>query len=522
MWDLGIGNNWIRATRPGAIMDYPDETFLPQCQEVAWRPRSCPTSCPASVAGRPARPRPTPTCWPASSPPATNRRSRHIVRRHGPMVFGVCRRVTGNHHLAEDAFQAVFVVLAAKAETVRPRAALSAWLYGVAYRTALRARTVSDRRRRREAPVETLPEVAHQPSDPGEVWDVAAVLDEEIARLPEHLRVSVVLCELEGQSRQEAARQLDIPEGTLSSRLASARRALAGRLRRRGVVLSASGLSAAFAATATGAPPAALAAKAAAALTPELIPPAVGILTQGVLRIMYLDKLKTAVLIAAAVGLVSCAALAAAPSGPGSNPPSTPNPVPLVLDAIKEPIPVTADAKPLRQGPNKILVLRNGYLTLMDPDGKNERKVSTDPDLYHTSGARLSPDGKMLAIPVLDPLPPDDGIPGAKLRTATLHVRGIDEKEPGTNLGVPCMACVWSPDGTEIACSQVTARPESDFGRDQRPHQREDEGEDRAEASGRPRHHRLVAGRQGLRHHEDREEGRPSVRERPPDEPRRD
>src|SRR6267154_452857 len=66
-----------------------------------------------------------------------------IVQRHGPMVFGVCRRVTGDHHLAEDAFQAVFVVLAAKAGSVRPRAALSAWLYGVAYRTSLRSRTMS-------------------------------------------------------------------------------------------------------------------------------------------------------------------------------------------------------------------------------------------------------------------------------------------------------------------------------------------------------------------------------------------
>src|SRR5437868_14692501 len=66
-----------------------------------------------------------------------------IVRRHGPLVLGVCRRVTGNHHLAEDAFQAVFVVLTAKAGSVRPRSALPAWLYGVAYRIALRVRTMS-------------------------------------------------------------------------------------------------------------------------------------------------------------------------------------------------------------------------------------------------------------------------------------------------------------------------------------------------------------------------------------------
>src|SRR6478672_1879057 len=81
-----------------------------------------------------------------------------LVQRHGPLVFGVCRRVTGDHHLAEDAFQAVFVVLAAKAESIRPRSALPAWLYGVAYRIALRARTMSARRLRREESVETLPE----------------------------------------------------------------------------------------------------------------------------------------------------------------------------------------------------------------------------------------------------------------------------------------------------------------------------------------------------------------------------
>jgi hypothetical protein len=122
-------------------------------------------------------------------------------------------------------------------------------------------------------------------------------------------------------------------------------------------------------------------------------------------------------------------------------------------------MPMTAEGKSFPKGPNRLLILRNGFLTLLDPDGKNDRRVSTDPELYHSSGARLSPSGKMLAIPLLDALPPDDGIPGAKLRTATLHVRGLDEKEPGTSLGVPCMACSWSPDGTEIVCSQVVHGP---------------------------------------------------------------
>src|SRR5262249_60938547 len=135
-------------------------------------------------------------------------------------------------------------------------------------RTALRARTMADRRRRRESVVGTLPDAA-SPTAQG-APDAVAVLDEEIARLSDRYRLPVVLCELEGVSRKDAAKQLGIAEGTLSSRLAIARKALADRLRRRGVVSSAARLSAAFAGTATAVPPAALAAKAAAAATPEL------------------------------------------------------------------------------------------------------------------------------------------------------------------------------------------------------------------------------------------------------------
>jgi RNA polymerase sigma factor (sigma-70 family) len=149
----------------------------------------------------------------------------------------VFRRVTGDHHLAEDAFQAVFVVLAAMAGSVRPRSALPAWLYGVAHRVALRVRSMSHRRLLHEAPVETLPDRACPVADGAEGADLAAALDEEIARLPEYQRVPVVVCELEGRSRQEAAAQLGISEGTLSSRLARARRALAARLCRRGIAL---------------------------------------------------------------------------------------------------------------------------------------------------------------------------------------------------------------------------------------------------------------------------------------------
>ena len=279
--------------------------------------------------------------------------------------------------------------------------------------------------------------------------------------MPDRLRAAVVLCEIEGAGRKEAARQLGIREGTLSSRLAAARKALAERLRQRGVVLSATGLSSVLGQAATATPPAALAAQAQAiaVLAPELIPPAVGVLSNGVLRIMLLDKLKIVALIALSFGLVACAAIAAAPSRPVEDPPPAAKPASLALVATAQ-APVTADAKPLPKGPNKILIFRSGHLFMLDPDGKNEAKLSEDGKLYHPGGAMLSPDGKQIATLVPDPLPPDDGTNTTKRRTATLHVRGIDEKEPGTSLGVECQLFVWSGDGTEILCCDFVDGPD--------------------------------------------------------------
>src|SRR5262249_55297362 len=154
-------------------------------------------------------------------------------------------RVIGNVHDAEDAFQAVFLVLARKAGSIVPRDLVGNWLYGVAYRTALQARGRLARQRARERQVSDMPHPTVAPDVDFEALHQA--LDSELEQLPEKYRVTLVLCDLEGRSRKEAARHLKIPEGTVSSRLAKGRELLAGRLARHGLTLSAGALAVALA-----------------------------------------------------------------------------------------------------------------------------------------------------------------------------------------------------------------------------------------------------------------------------------
>jgi RNA polymerase sigma factor (sigma-70 family) len=178
-----------------------------------------------------------------------------LVRRHAPMVWGVCRRHLHDHHDAEDAFQATFLVLVRKAAGV-PREAVANWLYGVARQTAVRLRATAAKWGRREAQVATMPEPT---VDEARDADLQAVLDEELGRLPDHYRGVVVLCDLEGLTRREAARQLAIPEGSVASRLARAKAMLAKRLARRGIVLSGSVGAVAAGPASASAPPAVVA-----------------------------------------------------------------------------------------------------------------------------------------------------------------------------------------------------------------------------------------------------------------------
>jgi RNA polymerase sigma factor (sigma-70 family) len=229
-----------------------------------------------------------------------------LLRRHGPMVLGVCRRVLGNVHDAEDAFQATFLVLARKADSVRPPEMVGPWLYGVAHRTALKARAMNAKRRVKERHAGEMSLPAAPANGPPE--ELLARLDEELGRLPERYRVPVVLCELEGRSRKEVAGYLHIPEGTLSSRLAYAKKLLAQRLSRYGAALSAGSVAALLSRdTASACVPASLLHSTArvAVLTAGAVSARVVELTEGVMKAMLLCKLQlvSGLVLAVAVGV---------------------------------------------------------------------------------------------------------------------------------------------------------------------------------------------------------------------------
>jgi RNA polymerase sigma factor (sigma-70 family) len=252
-----------------------------------------------------------------------------LVHRHGPMVLGVCRRILRDNHDAEDAFQATFLVLACKAAGVRPRHMLAGWLYSVACNTALKLRGMVLRRRVKEREAAAMP----RPDPQSEAWrHLEPLLDNAVRGLPDKYRSPIVLCDLEGKSRKEAARQLGWPEGTVASRLARARAILCRRLARHGLTLSASAVAVVISQNQASACVSPALAKSLAKVGPLLaagelpaagaLPARVSELTHGVLKAMFLTKLK----IATALFLVLALVALGATLYPGAASPQSPPP----------------------------------------------------------------------------------------------------------------------------------------------------------------------------------------------------
>jgi RNA polymerase sigma factor (sigma-70 family) len=240
-----------------------------------------------------------------------------LVRRHGALVLGVCRRVLRDSHEAEDAFQATFLALARRASSIARHGSVGGWLYKVAFRAALEAKAQLAKRAAHERLVPVLPAIADTLDPALEVqWhEVRLVIDEEVNRLVEKYRLPFVLCYFEGKSNAEAARELGCPIGTIESRLTRARERLRAGLIRRGLTLS-GGLSATLL-TQKGAAAsvpwtlvsstvqAATAFASRGAVAAGVISTQVITLTEGVLRAMFLTKLKIAAVLVLAVGVLT-------------------------------------------------------------------------------------------------------------------------------------------------------------------------------------------------------------------------
>jgi RNA polymerase sigma factor (sigma-70 family) len=214
-----------------------------------------------------------------------------LVARHGPMVLATCRAILKHEHDVEDAFQATFLVLARKSRSVRGDDALGGWLHRVAYRASIRARGTARRRRHREAEAAAMTPLHSAPTDLG--TDVAAIVHEEVDRLPEKHRLPVVFCDLEGLTYEQAAGRLRWTVPTLRCRLAKARQRLRGRLIRRGVTAPA--LATVLAAQATGARaavPEVLVRAAVAAATGGTASITAAALSAAILRSLFLSELR--------------------------------------------------------------------------------------------------------------------------------------------------------------------------------------------------------------------------------------
>jgi RNA polymerase sigma factor (sigma-70 family) len=341
-----------------------------------------------------------------------------LVRRHGSMVLGACRRVLRHEQDAEDAFQATFLTLARKAGGAGWGASVAPWLYEVAYRLACEARRQAARRRERER-LAAVPEA--RPAPDSCLSELAGVVDEELHRLPAPYRRPLLLCCLEGRTRDEAARRLGWSLRTLERRLARGRELLRSRLARRGLTLSAALLAAGLARPAGAMSPLlpAATARAAAAFTAGQggASPAAVALARAALRGLTAFRMKAAAALAVLLGGLALGAVALGGRAPAGRPPAAPPSTetaerPARTDLHGDPLPPGAMARLgtvrfrhqdfvthavfSRDGKALIAGDASGLIVVWDAaTGKELRRIRA----YHGSINTLavSPDGKALA-----------------------------------------------------------------------------------------------------------------------------
>jgi RNA polymerase sigma factor (sigma-70 family) len=360
-----------------------------------------------------------------------------LVARHGPMVLGLCRRVLGNSHDAEDAFQAVFLILARKAGSLRHPEALAGWLNGVAVRLASKARAAPRRRSSDALPAALEPQDTHpEPLDLLSARELLALLDQEIARLPEVYRLPLVLCDLEDRTHEEAARLLGWTCGSLRGRLLRGRARLRSRLARRGLApaaLLAGGLTRM---TATAAVPPELAASVSrlAASSSPMSPTVAALMKEGMHGLMGAKrKLLSALLLA--VGVMAAGAGMLAHSGrtpqAAEKRPETPalpaqaaKKPDLRRDQLGDPLPADAVARlgtlrfrhggviqDLYFGPDgKTLVSCGGWDGLRFWDAGTGREIQRFAGQERAVHAALSPDNKRLAVTIRTNNPTDEPV----------------------------------------------------------------------------------------------------------------